>query len=467
GRIERIQRFYDGVTQSGRAHAARTHSLAPVAAMEHLRGRIGSDALPNAFLGADVLSRDFPINTRVFDLTSPSDLFAYSERVVRQTVAGPAPARYSKLHDGVLLGCGGLVHESAWIRGQVVIQPGAVIRENASIVGPCVIGEKAIVGAGAVVAQSIVGRGREIAAHSSCFRSLGTASISQGIVMEDATEATFPGSAYSDGHGEKPFGASSVLEPPGATAILNVGLKRAFDVVITVLALCISLPVLIVAAILVKLESRGPLLFIHHREGRRGGQFPCFKFRTMIADAHDQQRRLYDRNMLDGPHFKISNDPRVTRVGRILRKYNIDELPQLFNVLAGHMSLVGPRPSPFRENQYCVPWRRARLSVRPGVTGLWQICRTGRHEGDFQQWIHFDMTYVRHMSPWLDVKILAATIYALVTGKEVPLPWLLRAEPERKQASKTHRSIMPGVSRSMPQAAAFGTETQFQPVRSV
>ena len=113
---------------------------------------------------------------------------------------------------------------------------------------------------------------------------------------------------------------------------------------------------------------------------------------------------------LDGPHFKLDRDPRVTRVGRVLRASNIDELPQLFNVLVGEMSLVGPRPSPFRENQVCVPWREARLSVRPGITGMWQVCRHDRDSGDFHQWIEYDLMYVRNLTIWLDLKILLATL---------------------------------------------------------
>jgi lipopolysaccharide/colanic/teichoic acid biosynthesis glycosyltransferase len=121
----------------------------------------------------------------------------------------------------------------------------------------------------------------------------------------------------------------------------------------------------------------------------------------------------------------MHHDPRVTRVGRWLRRLNLDEIPQLFNVLTGEMSLVGPRPSPFRENQLCIPWREARLSVRPGITGLWQICRNNRSSGDFHQWIYYDLLYVRHMSLWVDIKILLATIYTLGGKGHVPLSWVI------------------------------------------
>jgi hypothetical protein len=112
-------------------------------------------------------------------------------------------------------------------------------------------------------------------------------------------------------------------------------------------------------------------------------------------------------------------------VGRLLTKTNLDELPQFWNVLVGEMSLVGPRPSPFRENQLCVPWREARLSVRPGITGLWQVCRHDRHKGDFHQWIYYDLLYVQNQSLWLDVKILVATVLSLARGGHIPLSWLI------------------------------------------
>jgi lipopolysaccharide/colanic/teichoic acid biosynthesis glycosyltransferase len=127
---------------------------------------------------------------------------------------------------------------------------------------------------------------------------------------------------------------------------------------------------------------------------------------------------LKQKNQADGPQFFIENDPRLTRVGRVLRKYNLDELPQFWNVLVGDMSVVGPRPSPNKENQFCPPWREARLSVRPGVTGLWQIMRTRRAGSDFQEWIKYDLEYVERRSTWLDLQIFFKTI-AILLGKVI------------------------------------------------
>jgi lipopolysaccharide/colanic/teichoic acid biosynthesis glycosyltransferase len=147
----------------------------------------------------------------------------------------------------------------------------------------------------------------------------------------------------------------------------------------------------------------------------------------MRTGASALQRDLKRFDKIDGPHFKLDLDPRVTRWGRILRATNIDELPQLVNVLMGDMSLVGPRPSPFRENQICVPWREGRLSVRPGLTGLWQVCRHDRGSGDFHQWIEYDLLYVQHVSLLLDLKILAATVLTFGGRISVPVSWIVSA----------------------------------------
>jgi lipopolysaccharide/colanic/teichoic acid biosynthesis glycosyltransferase len=201
--------------------------------------------------------------------------------------------------------------------------------------------------------------------------------------------------------------------------------KCGAEAIVAILALVVLSPLLLIVALLVKLSSPGPVFFGDLREGKDGRVFRCWKFRSMRKDADKQQRALYETNQVDGPQFKMPSDPRITPIGAILRRTNIDELPQLFNVAIGQMSLIGPRPSPFRENQICVAWRRARLSVRPGITGLWQICRHNRAAGDFHQWILFDILYVRHLSPMLDVKILLATLATAGGRWSVPLSWLL------------------------------------------
>jgi len=140
------------------------------------------------------------------------------------------------------------------------------------------------------------------------------------------------------------------------------------------------------------------------------------KFRSMRRDADQIKQRLIAQNQADGPQFFMNDDPRLTSIGKFIRKTYIDELPQFFNVLMGEMSIVGPRPSPHRENQYCPPWREARLSVRPGITGLWQVRRTRRRGMDFQEWIKYDIEYVENISWRLDLGIIWETVCVVVRG---------------------------------------------------
>ena len=221
------------------------------------------------------------------------------------------------------------------------------------------------------------------------------------------------------------------LDVPPSTASLEsfelpeddqayVWLKRAVDVTASATGLILLSPLLLIAAACIKLTSRGPVFFAHKRQGLGGREFFCLKFRSMTVGADAMQDGLREKNEVDGPQFRIAEDPRLTRLGGWLRRFNIDELPQLFNVLFGHMSLVGPRPSPDSENQLCPAWRRTRLSVKPGITGLWQVLRRRQcPQSDFQEWIYYDVEYARHRSLWLDWQILLHTPIAMFTPKRM------------------------------------------------
>jgi len=188
--------------------------------------------------------------------------------------------------------------------------------------------------------------------------------------------------------------------------------KRAFDIAGAILGLPILAVLFPFAAIAIKIDSRGPVIFCQRRAGRHGRHFTCFKFRTMVRDAEAMKSDLRDRNELAGPWFKIRDDPRVTRVGRFLRRYSIDELPQLINVLLGDMSLVGPRPATLDEVAEYAPWHLARFSVRPGMTGLWQT--SGRNEiREFDEAVRLDVEYMRSWSLRGDLKILARTVFGI------------------------------------------------------
>jgi lipopolysaccharide/colanic/teichoic acid biosynthesis glycosyltransferase len=187
--------------------------------------------------------------------------------------------------------------------------------------------------------------------------------------------------------------------------------KRTFDVAVCVLVLPLALPLMAFLAALVRLESPGPAIFRQQRTGRDGRRFEMFKFRTMVANAEELKASLAHLNVLPPPDFKIPDDPRITRVGALLRRTSLDELPQLLNVLRGDMSLVGPRPTSFAPETYA-PWHGKRLELRPGLTGLWQV--RARHSTSFDERLRFDIAYVDGCSFRLDLQILVATVLSVV-----------------------------------------------------
>jgi lipopolysaccharide/colanic/teichoic acid biosynthesis glycosyltransferase len=191
-------------------------------------------------------------------------------------------------------------------------------------------------------------------------------------------------------------------------------LKRITDCFIAIIVLILFAPLIPFIALAIKLNSPGPVFFKDKRQGLHGKEFNCLKFRTMVTGADKIQEKLRFISQVDGPQFKMSNDPRISAVGRFLRETYIDEIPQFFNVLFGQMSVVGPRPSPESENTLCPFWRDARLSVRPGITGLWQIRRTRVPMKDFQEWILYDTEYVRNLSLKTDLWICWQTTKKLL-----------------------------------------------------
>jgi exopolysaccharide biosynthesis polyprenyl glycosylphosphotransferase len=191
--------------------------------------------------------------------------------------------------------------------------------------------------------------------------------------------------------------------------------KRVFDFTSSLILIALFSPILLIAAILIKVTSPGPVFFVQKRLGLNKHHFNVYKFRTMVVDAEKRMRDVEHLNEVSGPVFKIRHDPRITPIGTVLRKASIDELPQLFNVLKGDMSLVGPRPLPIRDYQgFNADWQRRRFSVRPGMTCLWQI--GGRSSIPFDKWMELDLQYIDKWSLWLDVQILLRTIPAVLKG---------------------------------------------------
>ncbi len=220
---------------------------------------------------------------------------------------------------------------------------------------------------------------------------------------------------------DQPHGILPVLEPitpvwaiPDGTAYLRY-FKRFTDVVVALFGIVLGFPLACLIALAIKLDSPGPVLFRQVRVGQGGKPFVFYKFRSMFPGAEGIKKDFLHLNEMDGPVFKLFDDPRITRVGRILRKSSLDELPQLFNVVRGEMSLVGPRPPVPEEVRLYRPWHMGRLAVKPGLTCLWQV--SGRSYIGFEEWMRLDIEYIRNRSFLLDLRILAKTIPAVLSGR--------------------------------------------------
>ncbi len=294
------------------------------------------------------------------------------------------------------------ISPDARLVGQILLGRNVTIGANVIVAGPAVIADNANISANAVIRESIIGP---------------SVSVPEGIILQNRviSESNKMSDLFNEAFNKGvrcgiSNGVSSLsryrIWPRFSYARC---VKRIADAVIAAIVLIVFAPVLPFIALAVKLDSKGPVFFKAKRQGLHGKPFACFKFRTMLVGADAMQEKLRTLNEADGPQFVIADDPRLSRVGRFLRETYIDEIPQFLSILLGRMSLVGPRPSPESENVLCPFWRDARLSVRPGLTGLWQVCRTRRPMKDFQEWIQYDIEYVRNLSMGLDLQICFKT----------------------------------------------------------
>lgn len=446
GNVKRVWRLYDRTNWPEVASTEIFLSVIPVWSVSE----VAFTSLPElraALSMHGVLSRDLPEPVDLVDLTSQRGLLALNERSLRTCMDEPTNGGFRRLDHQVLVGKNCTIDPTARIAGPVVIHDGAVIEDHASVIGPSVVGAGSRVCrhatvAGAIVASDVVVEPQETVLHCIAFgKEMAVTDVSGFQAPLVSESLRISGSQhYTDGD------LTAAARSSDRRRAIHLAIKRAVDISLSLVALVLLLPLLLAVVILVKLDSPGPVFFSHRRERRGGRDFMCLKFRTMVTDADRFQKKLAAENKVDGPQFKMDDDPRVTRLGRWLRSSNLDELPQLINVLLGHMSLVGPRPSPFRENQICIPWRRARLSVSPGITGLWQICRDERSGGDFHQWIYYDLAYVRNFSIWLDLKILLATLITLGGKWSVPYEWF---------AATHNKTATSGADMMLVESAAF------------
>ncbi len=418
GRVRRVQRYYEGVTEL-KLRGVGASAFTAVFAANTPRPDLSSPTKWRQQLALrDTPSRDVVSHEHVFDLRERRGLLDLNAHLLADQ-RGAVDDRGADVD----------VAPTARLSGRVVLQSGARVGAKAVVVGPTVLGRNSSVAPGALVVRCVLTAG---AATAEDVR------VEAVVTHADQTTAI---------DGEAPVGEEAVpgayAHRPDAARRRYLNVKAVVDGALAAIGLAILAVPMACIALLVKATSRGPIFFGHEREGLNGELFKCWKFRTMVKDAHAMQRKLYEQSNVDGPQFKMNRDPRITLVGRVLRRTNFDELPQLWNVLVGEMSLIGPRPSPFRENQICVPWRRARLSVRPGITGLWQVCRHDRDRGDFHQWVYFDMLYANNASLWLDLRIFVATILTAGGRWPVPLRWMLPNEsgPDRSGRSSFARGV--------------------------
>jgi lipopolysaccharide/colanic/teichoic acid biosynthesis glycosyltransferase/carbonic anhydrase/acetyltransferase-like protein (isoleucine patch superfamily) len=298
----------------------------------------------------------------------------------------------------------------ARIVGTVIFGRGVRVGEKAVIVGPAVLGDGVRIGERAIVKGAVIGSQMSVPADAVVRDRVVRDSR---VLAEEACAEAMPGkntvgSFSENGAFERDY--FRTWRPWSYPRYI----KRLFDVVAASAILLLFLPFFPVIALAIKLSSPGPVFYRARRQGLGGKEFDCLKFRTMVPTAEGLQEKLRAVNQVDGPQFKLENDPRVNAVGRFLRDTNLDEIPQFINVLRGQMSMIGPRPSPEHENAGCPHWRYARLSVRPGITGLWQLCRTREEGRDFQEWVHYDTTYVRKLSFGMDAWIFWKTAQKLI-----------------------------------------------------
>ena len=203
---------------------------------------------------------------------------------------------------------------------------------------------------------------------------------------------------------------SEVIENERSNVLYEV-IKRIIDIVASFTGLILLSPLILIVSMLIKIESKGEVIFKQKRVGLNGKEFYMYKFRSMVINAEELKEQLESQNEMSGPMFKIKDDPRITKIGKFIRKTSIDELPQLINVIKGEMSLVGPRPSLPKEVAEFEEWMNERLLVKPGLTCYWQV--SGRNNIDFEDWMKLDIKYVRERNFWLDIKLILKTILVL------------------------------------------------------
>ncbi len=361
-----------------------------------------------------------PLRGHVRELNTAEDYLAAHFDILRSREGVPGPGE--EIAEGIWVEGSIDLAPDALLIPPITIGPGTRIGSGAHLVGPLSIGRDSVVEPGARIRESVIGEGSHIGARSRLERCL----VADGARVDDEAdlrETLISDTRFSIGDlnlVERDMRLTTTALPLRRYVAARLHcciyrfMKRSFDLTAAVLGLVLGLPIMALVALAIRIDSRGPIFYRQRRCGMNGTEFLMWKFRSMVVGAHDMQRNLRRHNESDGPMFKIADDPRFTRVGRFLRRYSLDELPQLFNLLVGEMSVVGPRPLAREELRWCPSWMETRLRVKPGLTGLWQVHARENHA--FQEWIKNDLYYVRRQSFLLDLRITLWTVLALAKG---------------------------------------------------
>ncbi|MBN2137860.1 MAG: sugar transferase [Sedimentisphaerales bacterium] len=368
-------------------------------------------ALPESFAAVlekcrsnDLKARSIKVAGSSLDLDTEEGIFALCEAELSLSTARSCMQSAGNADDSQ--------RQKARLIGEVLLGKNVRIDSDVIIVGPSIVCDNVRIERGAVIDSSIIGPEVRIG-QDQVVRN----SVVAGPHYRIEDKTTFGKYASKPIHNRGRFERRS----PGDEVFRKWSMfsyagcfKRIVDIVFSIIVLILFAPIMPFVALAVKLTSPGPVFYKDKRQGRYGVAFNCLKFRTMSIGSDRIQEKLRIVSRVDGPQFKMEDDPRITKVGKFLRDTYIDEIPQFFNVLWGQMSVVGPRPSPESENTLCPSWRDARLSVRPGITGLWQVRRTRKSGQDFQEWIYYDTRYVRHLSLRIDCEICRQTIKKMI-----------------------------------------------------
>ena len=333
---------------------------------------------------------------------------------VAQPQTAPAGDAAWRLFEPVALGPDCRLADEVLILGPTAIGPRCEVGKGA-IINECVILGDSLIGRGCYLSRCVIGEGLTVRN--------GTILHETALIKSQSGERDVDVLALRESSHRDPQSVIKHLhwQTPAGPFFLKV--KRFVDIMVAMLGLIITAPLMLIIAAAIKLDSPGNVFFRQPRCGLKGRNFIMYKFRSMVSNSEELKRELQEMNEVDGPMFKIFRDPRITRVGKFLRDTNLDELPQLWNVLKGEMSLVGTRPLSLEEMRYNPRWRDARLSVRPGMTGLWQV--EAHTKLQFNYWILHDLDYAQNISPGLDLKIMGKTgckvardFIRVVKGKE-------------------------------------------------